>query len=109
MSIEAMKQALEALSDFDYDKRMAAITALRQAIAEAEKQEPVQVTIKDFVKAVEGKEDIPEVVEPLKYVTKQEILTSNLDFDKLIADLKNAEQIWNQHVETDDEEILLLL
>ena len=33
--IEAMKQALEALSDFDYDKRMAAITALRQAIAEA--------------------------------------------------------------------------
>ena len=39
--IEAMKQALEALSDFDYDKRMAAITALRQAIAEAEKQETV--------------------------------------------------------------------
>lgn len=62
-----------------------------------------------YERIVEGKEDIPEVVEPLKYVTKQEILTSNLDFDKLIADLKNAEQIWNQHVETDDEEILLLL
>ena len=30
----------------------------RKAIAEAEKQEPVQVTIKDFVKAVEGKEDM---------------------------------------------------
>jgi len=27
----------------------------------------------------------------------------------LIADLKNAEQIWHQHVENDDEEILLLL
>ena len=38
MSIEAMKQALEALSDFDYDKRMAAITALRQAIAQADEQ-----------------------------------------------------------------------
>ena len=40
---------------------------------------------------------------------KQQILTSNLNFDKLIADLKNAEQIWHQHVEIDDEEILLLL
>ena len=45
MSIEAMKQALEAL---EYDTRPeteyginTAITALRQAIAEAEKQEPV--------------------------------------------------------------------
>ena len=34
-----MKQALEALSDFDYDKRMSAITSLRQFIAEAEKQD----------------------------------------------------------------------
>mgnify|MGYP003334745846 FL=1 len=39
MSITAMKQALEALSDFDYDKRMSAITSLRQFIAEAEKQD----------------------------------------------------------------------
>jgi hypothetical protein len=62
-----------------------------------------------YERIVEGKEDIPEVVEPLKYITKQQILTSNLNFDKLIADLKNAEQIWHQHVENDDEEILLLL
>jgi len=62
-----------------------------------------------YERIVEGKEDIPEVVEPLKYITKQQILTSNLNFDKLIADLKNAEQIWIQHVENDDEEILLLL
>ena len=34
------------------------LAELRQAIAEAEKQEPVRVTIKDFVKAVEGKEDM---------------------------------------------------
>ena len=45
MSIKAMKQALEAL---EYDTRLeteyginSAITILRQAIAEAEKQEPV--------------------------------------------------------------------
>ena len=43
MSITTMKQALEALSDFDYDKRMVAITALRQAI-EAEKREWVELT-----------------------------------------------------------------
>ena len=46
MSIEVMKQALEALEwDADYDTSVtlqkAAITALRQAIAEAERQEPV--------------------------------------------------------------------
>ena len=36
MTIEAMKQALDALCDFDYDKRQSAITALRTAIEEAE-------------------------------------------------------------------------
>lgn len=47
MSIEAMKQALEALEytkDFDhphYEDQLTAITALRQAIEQAEKQEPV--------------------------------------------------------------------
>ena len=54
MTIEAMKQALEALEgcriDYDYHGNpmdvsdvdvLNAITALRQAIAEAEKQEPV--------------------------------------------------------------------
>jgi hypothetical protein len=48
MSIEAMKQALEALEEFklypetpEYFKRSQSITSLRQAIAEADKQEPV--------------------------------------------------------------------
>jgi len=42
MSIEAMKQALEALDTCMYpqQKQMQAITSLRQAISEAEKQEP---------------------------------------------------------------------
>ncbi len=39
MTIEAMKQALEALCDFDYDKRQSAIPALRAAIEQA--QDPV--------------------------------------------------------------------
>jgi hypothetical protein len=41
MSIEAMKQALEALEYDNPAGRSATITGLRQAIAEAEKQEPV--------------------------------------------------------------------
>jgi hypothetical protein len=64
--IEAMKQALEALettssyatAGWVEKAHREAITSLRQAIAEAEKQEPVRVTIKDFVKAVEGKEEM---------------------------------------------------
>ena len=50
MSIEAMKQVLEALEEakgvvqdegFSTEKQDVAITSLRQSIAEAEKQEPV--------------------------------------------------------------------
>jgi hypothetical protein len=79
--------------------------AREKAVQEKRRREVVAL----YERIVEGKEDIPEVVEPLNYITKQQILTSNLNFDKLIADLKNAEQIWHQHVENDDEEILLLL
>jgi hypothetical protein len=45
MSIEAMKQALEALEQWNTPlyKRGNVIKSLRQAIAEAEKQEPVAV------------------------------------------------------------------
>ena len=41
MSIEAMKLALEALDSDNPDIQLRAAIALRQAIAEAEKQEPV--------------------------------------------------------------------
>ncbi len=55
MSIEAMKQALEALidltnemSDQDFvNQGMDAITALRLAIEEAEKQEPILIYVAD--------------------------------------------------------------
>ncbi len=62
MSIEAMKQWREALKEYcEHGTIFMPLTALKsidQAIADAEKQEPVQVAIKDFVKAVEGKEDL---------------------------------------------------
>ena len=41
MSIEAMKQALDALDAYSWEHVNAARAALRAAIAEAEKQEPV--------------------------------------------------------------------
>jgi hypothetical protein len=41
MSIEAMKQALEALDSDNPDIQLRAATALRAAIEQAEKQEPV--------------------------------------------------------------------
>jgi hypothetical protein len=46
MSIEAMKQALEALDAYSWEQVDAARTALKQAIAEAEKQEPVAELVK---------------------------------------------------------------
>ena len=51
MSLEAMKQALDALEQHGApllnheDAYLASLTALRQAIAEAEKQEPDELTI----------------------------------------------------------------
>jgi len=64
MSIETMKQALEALdaitddvdgtglnTNMSFDKSLEAITSLRQAIEQAEKQEPVgYFTINDYDK-----------------------------------------------------------
>jgi hypothetical protein len=41
MSIEAMRQALDALDAYSWEQVNAARAALRTAIAEAEKQEPV--------------------------------------------------------------------
>lgn len=72
--IEVLKQALEALQkaggtcfdEFSHREMMSqpdhfmnqSITSLRQAIAELESQELKQVTVKDFVHIVEGKEDL---------------------------------------------------
>jgi hypothetical protein len=47
MSISAMKQALEALDAYSWEQVDAARSALRQAIAEAEKQQQIA---EDFIK-----------------------------------------------------------
>jgi hypothetical protein len=61
MSIEAMKQALEALEKIDgampFPVGRSAITALRTAIEQAEKPVSLQVSPADFVDMVMDKED----------------------------------------------------
>lgn len=68
MSIEAMKLALEALMPYrstitrEYTKVDAAIDALRQAIAEAEKQEPrgyFQINDYDMLEQITGTSGTP--------------------------------------------------
>ena len=59
MTQEALRLALEALEKMDKVMKRSpdtdkAITAIKEALAQPE---PMQVTIKDFVAVVEGKED----------------------------------------------------
>jgi bacterioferritin (cytochrome b1) len=60
MSIEAMKEALEALkqcASTDNEMELKAIASLRQAIADAETK-PVKVSVNEFMMRVEGNEDL---------------------------------------------------
>jgi len=60
MNKEAIKQALQYIeANAETKDELEIAEGLRQVIAEAEKQdEPVLVTVKEFVKLVEGKENI---------------------------------------------------
>jgi hypothetical protein len=83
--------------------------AEKQALDHAETINCIAV----YERIVEGKEDVPEIVEPLRehgITSKAEILTgTTFDFDAIISQLHAAQQVWDQHIEADDEDILLLL
>ena len=51
---ETLQLALEALTDFDYDKRMSAIEVIKEALET--KDRPVQVSPFEFVEIVYEKE-----------------------------------------------------
>ena len=76
---------------------------------EAKRRELIAV----YERIVEGKEDVPEIVEPLRehgITSKAEILTgTTFDYDAIIAQLHAAQQVWDRHIEADDEDVLLLL
>ena len=60
MSIELMKQALEALNNYDgqtWEETREVVKSLRQAIEEAETK-PIKVSVNEFMMRVEGNEDL---------------------------------------------------
>ena len=56
MTKEALQIALEALTDFDYDKRIKAIESIKETLEE--KDATVQVSPLDFVEMVMEKEHL---------------------------------------------------
>ena len=83
--------------------------AREKALREKRRKEVIEL----YERIVEGKEDVPEIVEPLRehgITSKAEILTgTTFDFDAIISQLHAAQQVWDKHIETDDEDVLLLL
>lgn len=66
-----------------------------------------------FERLVEGKQALPaEITQPyIKTFAKAAKIPeiNNEQINKLMADLDNMQQIWEKHIETDDEEVLALL
>ena len=90
MSIEAMKQALEALETCMYpqQKQIQAITSLRQAIEQAEKMEPVKMFAYNCLCGRIMKfESVNGIVAPQREwvgLTDKEMLECNMDGDFMI-------------------------
>ncbi len=78
-----------------------------------QREEKRRELIAVYERIVEGKEDVPEIVEPLRehgITSKAEILTgTTFDYDAIISQLHAAQQVWDKHIEADDEDVLLLL
>lgn len=78
----------------------------------AKKQRQKQEIIDLYEQIVEGKPKLAaEIVEPyVKTATISEIKSANnIDFDSLLNDLVRIQQIYDAHIEMDDEEVLALL
>ena len=84
------------------------------AAEQAKKQRQKQEIIDLYEQIVEGKPKLAaEIVEPyVKQATISEINslnTINIDFDSFIKDLARIQQLYDAHIEMDDEEVLALL
>lgn len=78
----------------------------------AKKQRQKQEIIDLYEQIVEGKPKLAaEIVEPyVKTATISEIKSvNNIDFDSLLNDLVRIQQLYDAHIEMDDEEVLALL
>jgi len=68
-----------------------------------------------YERIVEGKPELAkeltdgfEVKSKSKY-NKDQVMTPRIDFDKFIKDLNRVEQLWNQYLEMEDEDLMVLL
>ena len=68
-----------------------------------------------YERIVEGKPELAkeltagfEVKSKSKY-NKDQVMTHRIDFDKFIKDLNRVEQLWNQYLEMEDEDLMVLL
>ena len=68
-----------------------------------------------YERIVEGKPDLAkELTAGFEVIDKQndnkdQAFVSNIDFDKLINDLASAERLWNEYLEMEDEDLMVLL
>ncbi len=110
MSISAMKQALEALEDYwkvGPQGTDDAITALRQAIAEAEKQEPVAQCTYPKCQATSGCVGVCSKTSPTAWaeITKEYVAVSDEPFENatpLYATPVHASDMSEKHVHESD-------
>ena len=74
-----------------------------------------EAVIAAYERIVEGKPDLAkELVEGFEVKAKQsnskdKDLLPRIDFDKFIKDLNRVEQLWNQYLEMEDEDLMVLL
>ena len=68
-----------------------------------------------YERIVEGKPELAkeltagfEIKSKSKY-NKDQAMTPRIDFDKFIKDLNRVEQLWNQYLEMEDEDLMVLL
>lgn len=74
--------------------------------AKRKRQEIVQA----YERLVEGKPDVAEqIAAPYIKPPNKKRPEPFINFDKLLADVDLAEQLWQAYIEMDDEEVLLLL
>jgi len=68
-----------------------------------------------YERIVEGKPDLAkELTAGFEVIDKQndnknQAFVSNIDFDRLINDLASAERLWNEYLEMEDEDLMVLL
>ena len=66
--------------------------------------------IQAYERLVEGKPDVAEeIAAPYSAPPTKKQPQPTVNFDKLLADAARAEQLWQQYLEMDDEDVLMLL